>query len=86
MTFAFTPRRMRAITAAAYLDVSEQTFLDRVKAGAYPAGIKDGGVRVWLRDDLDALIDHQFGVVAGGAANDGRRDADPFAARFAKAG
>jgi hypothetical protein len=79
MTFAFTPRRMRAVTAAAYMDVSEQTFLDRVKAGAYPAGIRDGGVRVWLRDDLDALIDRQFGVVAG-------RDADPFAARFAKAG
>ncbi len=85
MTFAFTPRRMRAATAAAYMDVSEQTFLDRVKAGAYPAGIRDGGVRVWLRDDLDALIDRQFGVVAGGAANDAGRDADPFAARFAKA-
>lgn len=85
MTFAFVPRRMRATTAAAYLDVSEQTFLDRVKAGTYPAGIRDGGVRVWLRDDLDELIDRQFGV-AGGAANDRDRDADPFAARFAKAG
>ena len=85
MTFAFVPRRMRAATAAAYLDVSEQTFLDRVKAGAYPPGHRDGGIRVWLRDDIDALIDRQFCVAgrAGGdvpAAND-----DPFAARFGKA-
>lgn len=83
MTFAFVPRRMRAPTAAAYLDVSEQTFLDRVRAGTYPAGVRDGGCRVWLRDDLDAMIERQFGVT-GGAAND--RSDDPFASRFSNAG
>lgn len=85
MTFSFVPRRMRAPTAAAYLDVSESTFLARVAEGHYPAGVRDGGVRVWLRDDLDATIDAQFGVTAGGAANDRDVDADPFAARFSKA-
>lgn len=80
MTFAFVPRRMRAPTAAAYLDVSEQTFLDRVRAGSYPAGVRDGGCRVWLKDDLDRLIEAQFGV----AANDSEIDASPFAARLAK--
>lgn len=80
MTFAFVPRRMRAPTAARYLDVSEQTFLDRVRDGIYPAGVRDGGCRVWLRDDLDGLIDRQFGV----AANDSEVDASPFAARLAE--
>jgi predicted DNA-binding transcriptional regulator AlpA len=75
---------MRAPTAAAYLDVSESTFLERVKGGSYPPGVRDGGVRVWLRDDLDAMIDRQFHIAAGAAANDAR-DNDPFAARFGKA-
>ena len=78
MIHSFVPRRMRAATAAAYLDVSEQTFLDRVRTGIYPPGIRDGGVRVWLRDDLDQLIDRQFSVVAAFAAV----AADPFAARY----
>ncbi len=85
MTFAFVPRRMRAPTAAAYLDVSEQTFLDRVKSGTYPPGQREGGLRVWLKDDLDAMIDRQF-CVAGRASGDGpAANDDPFAARFGKA-
>jgi hypothetical protein len=78
---------MRAPAAAYYCGVSEQTFLDRVRAGDYPAGIRDRGCRVWLRDDLDAMIDRRFGITADGAANDGGRAtaADPFAARFSKA-
>ncbi|MCT8000588.1 hypothetical protein NZL82_01710 [Sphingomonas sanguinis] len=86
MSYHFPPRQMRAPAAAYYCGVSENAFLDRVKAGIYPAGIRDGGCRVWLRDDLDAMIDRQHGVVDGDAANDRDRDAaDPFAARFSKA-
>jgi predicted DNA-binding transcriptional regulator AlpA len=82
--YHFPPRQMRAPAAAYYCGVSEQTFLDRVKAGIYPAGIRDGGCRVWLRDDLDAMIDRQHGVSAGGAANDGSRSGSW--SRFSKAG
>tara|TARA_B100000678_G_C18206358_1_gene501537 strand:- start:1107 stop:1406 length:300 start_codon:yes stop_codon:yes gene_type:complete len=82
MSYSFVPRRMRAPTAAAYLDVSESTFLDRVARGTYPPGVRDGGVRVWLRDDLDEMIDRQFKVTARAGAND---IDDPFAARFDKA-
>jgi predicted DNA-binding transcriptional regulator AlpA len=87
MSYNFPPRQMRAAAAAYYCGVSESTFLDRVRSGSYPAGELDGGARVWLRDDLDAMIDRRFGVVENGAANDRGRDAaaDPFAARFSKA-
>lgn len=83
MMFAFPPRQMRAPAAAYYCGVSESTFLDRVRAGAYPPGALDGGARVWLRDDLDAMIERRFGVGAA-AANDAEDadDADPFAARM----
>lgn len=79
MTFAFTPRQMRASAAAFYCGVSESTFLDRVKAGEYPPGAKDGGARVWLRDDLDAMIERRFGV---SAINPRDANDDPFAARL----
>lgn len=86
MTFSFIPRRMRADAASFYLGVSEQTFRDRVKAGVYPPGFLDGSMRLWLRDDLDAMVDRQAGVAwtAGAApANDADADADdPFVARF----
>jgi len=79
MTFAFTPRQMRASAAAFYCGVSESTFLDRVKSGEYPPGAKDGGARVWLRDDLDAMIERRFGVTNG---NNGGGVDDPFSARL----
>ncbi len=84
MTFHFPPRQMRCPAAAFYCGVSETTFLDRVRSGLYPPGALDGGARVWLRDDLDAMIDRRFCVIAGAAAND-RADEDPFAARFEQA-
>lgn len=85
MTHHFPPRQMRVGAASHYCGVSETTFLERVRTRAYPAGQLDGGARVWLKDDLDAMIDRRFGVVAGGPANDRGRDVDPFAARFTKA-
>lgn len=80
MSFAFPPRQMRAPAAAYYCGLSETAFLERVKRGEYPAGVLDGGARVWLRDDLDAAIDRRFGVLA---ANDAV-EASPFKARLAE--
>ena len=77
--FAFPPRQMRAGAASYYVGLSESTFLSRVAAGEYPPGARDGGARVWLKDDLDAMIDRRFGVKAAGGRID---DVDPFAARL----
>jgi len=70
---------MRAGAAAYYVGLSESTFLARVQSGEYPPGARDGGARVWLKDDLDAAIDRRFGVKAAGGRID---DDDPFAARL----
>lgn len=78
--FAFPPRQMRAGAAAYYVGLSHSTFLARVQAGEYPPGARDGGARVWLRDDLDAAIERRFGVVE--RTVDGSIDDDPFVARF----
>lgn len=83
MTFPFPPRRMRSAMAAYYMSVSESTFLARVRAGTYPPGIKDGGVTVWLRDDLDRVIDRQFQVKADVVSPVVARD--PFMQRFGQA-
>ncbi|MQA67533.1 MAG: hypothetical protein GEU76_16795 [Alphaproteobacteria bacterium] len=53
----YWPRRMQAPLAAAYLGVSLPTFLRKVKAGAYPQGIKDGENRLWYIEDLDDAAD-----------------------------
>jgi predicted DNA-binding transcriptional regulator AlpA len=53
---------MREPTAAYYLGVSESTFRTKVDAGVYPPPRREGGMVFWLRDDLDALIERQFGV------------------------
>ena len=50
---------MRADMAAAYLDMSDSAFLDRVRRGAMPGGYRDGAMRYWLREDLDAAIDRE---------------------------
>ena len=79
----YLPRRLRTAQAAEYMGVSETTFLARVKEGLYPPPRKEIGATFWLRDDLDAYINRQFGV---GVANDERAaNEDPFAARFRKA-
>lgn len=80
VVYAYPSRRMRSADAAYYLAVSEATFLARVKAGIYPPGQREVGVLLWLRDDLDAYIDRQFGVILSGPAND-PIEQDPFVAR-----
>lgn len=65
MTFGFAPRRMRETAAAYYTGVSESTFRSKVDAGVYPPPRREGGMIFWLRDDLDAMIERQFGVNHG---------------------
>ncbi len=47
------PRWLGAEVAAVYCQVSESTFHERVKSGAYPKGFKDGDLVQWDRHDLD---------------------------------
>lgn len=67
---------MRIATAAAYLDVSESLFRDRVEEGVYPPGKPERGIKLWLRDDLYAYIDSQFGIGKRSTLD----DVDPFKA------
>lgn len=85
VNYAFPPRLMRVGAAAYYVGLSVTCFLDRVKAGDYPSGIKDRGIRAWLRDDLDASIERRFGVSDVSRGHVGAREEDTFAARFSKA-
>jgi|TARA_R100000049_G_C1922986_1_gene67871 predicted DNA-binding transcriptional regulator AlpA len=70
---------MRVDAAAHYCGVSESAFLSRVKSGQYPPGEKDGGARVWLKDDLDEMIEQRFGVTAVSSPID---DDNPFSKRL----
>lgn len=47
------PRWMGAELAAAYCQIAESTFHERVKAGTYPQGFKDGELVQWDKADLD---------------------------------
>lgn len=85
MTFAFPPRRMRVDAAAFYMSVSVSTFLERVSKGIYPPGLLEGGLRLWLRDDLDRTIERQFGKACD-AGHQARETSDPFLQRFRKVG
>lgn len=55
---AYPPRLMRASRAAAYLDMSESTFLRLVDAGELPQGIEKNGLRTWDRHKLDAAVEN----------------------------
>ena len=39
-------------------------FKERVKAGVYPTGQRDGRGDYWLRDDLDRAIEDMMGKTA----------------------
>lgn len=62
------PARMTAPVAAAYMGVSEGTFLARF--GTY--GVKEGANKLWAKSQLDRLIAKQFGLTqrASPAARD----------------
>lgn len=52
------PARMTAPVAAAYMGVSEGTFLARFG----PMGIKEGANKLWAKVQLDLLIAKQFNL------------------------
>lgn len=60
------PARMTAPIAAAYMGVSQSTFL--VRFGA--EGVKEGGNTFWARAQLDRIIANQFdlGIMAAAPA------------------
>lgn len=50
---------MRSVRAAAYLDMSESTFLRLVEERVFPKGTKIGnGIVVWDRYDLDSSFEN----------------------------
>lgn len=66
--FGFPPRLMRPATAAYYLGMSESSFRDRV-VPALPPPLREGGMVLYRREDLDAWIDRRAGVEAASAAD-----------------
>lgn len=57
----YPPLTMRRKTAAAYLDMSEDSFIKEVSAGRLPMPFKIGGTDHWRRDAIDAAIAHLTG-------------------------
>jgi hypothetical protein len=49
---------MRRATAAAYLDISERSFIGEIAAGRLPSGIILGGREHWRKDAIDAAIEN----------------------------
>lgn len=52
----FTPGALQRIRAAQYVDVSPGHFDKLVREGLMPAPRDNGGVKVWLREELDAAL------------------------------
>ncbi|WP_230769498.1 hypothetical protein [Sphingomonas sp. Leaf4] len=73
------PARMKAPVAAAYMGVSQTTFLERFGA----VGVKDGGNTFWARAQLDRIIANQFGLSSQSVA---AVDDDPYLAWKAQQG
>lgn len=58
------PRRMREDVAAFYMGWSTGHFrlLCADPNSGYPAPLREGNSKFWLKDDLDRLIDRQFHI------------------------
>ena len=55
---------MRVEVAAAYLGISESTFLREVEDGKLPAPkFITEGRKIWLKDHLDRHLDRLFGAL-----------------------
>ena len=57
LRFPTNPRGLRADNAAAYLGMSKTKFLELVGQGLIPTAFDIGGVKIWDRLDLDAVIE-----------------------------
>lgn len=56
MTAPNWPMMMKRATAAAYCDMSVDSFLREVAAGRLPAGVQFGGLLHWHRTALDKAL------------------------------
>jgi len=54
---------MKRSTAAAYLEISEASFVREIFAGRMPTSVILGGRERWRRDSIDAALDHLCGEV-----------------------
>jgi predicted DNA-binding transcriptional regulator AlpA len=54
----YPPRAFRAERAAAYLGISEATFLRLVDAGELPQPVRKRGIVSWDRFELDAAYEN----------------------------
>lgn len=54
----YPPRGMRRDRAAAYLDMSESSFVRLVDDGDLPRGVPIKGMTVWDRYELDAAFEN----------------------------
>jgi hypothetical protein len=73
------PARMTAPVAAAYMGISQNTFLTRFGA----VGVKEGGNTLWARAQLDRIITDQFNLSSPAVAVGGD---DAYAAWKAQRG
>lgn len=55
------PAAMKRATAAAYLDLSEPSFLKEVYAGRMPTSFMLGGRDHWRKDAIDACLERITG-------------------------
>ena len=55
--FSYPPKGLRADRAAAYLDMSKSKFLALVDEGIIPRPKNLGGVKIWDRAGLDAVVE-----------------------------
>lgn len=55
---AYPPRAMRSDRAAAYLGMSQASFLRLVADNVFPQGVPIRGMIVWDRYDLDAAFEN----------------------------
>lgn len=54
----YPPLGMRLGRAAAYLDISESTFLRLVEDGELPPGVVKGGMVIWDRQEIEASFEN----------------------------
>lgn len=76
------PARMTAPVAAAYMGVSQSTFLTRFGT----AGVKDGGNTFWARAQLDRIVADQFNLATLAPAPIGTGTVDEYAEWKARRG
>ena len=63
------PRLMDVRQISYHVGISPVTFLERVKRGLYPQGMKEGARVLWDRKAIDAILDLRSGLTEDYAEN-----------------